>query len=156
MWRYWAGNDGEDNLTVVYYCLTSAISRPFWQAIPKNYNYNCVTTWHVQYTSTVTLWEHARLELLITCLVNFLLCTDDLLAATSSDIATTWSRMWNSKQLYCGWLKKEDAYRTVGHYVTLLVQSACWNCAILKFVGVVGVGLGIIYLYLVQQRKHVR
>ena len=90
-----------------------------------NYNYNCVISWHVQYTSTVTLWEHARLELLIKCLVNFLFCTDDLLAATSSDIATTWSRMRNSKQLYCGWLKKEDAYRTVGHYLCNLACTVC-------------------------------
>jgi len=47
----------------------------------------------------------------------------------------------------------------VGHFVyAVLVQSACWNCgsvAILKFVGVVGVGSGIMHS-IVQQRKHVR
>ena len=52
--------------------------------------------------------------------------------------------------------EEEDAYRTAGHFLcTLLVLSACWNCsscAILKFVGVVGVGLGIMHS-MVQQRK---
>jgi len=59
--RYWAGNDGEDNVQ--------------------------------QMACVVPLTVTPGLELLIKCLVNLILCTDDALTATSSNVATTWSRM---------------------------------------------------------------
>jgi len=44
--------------------------------------------------------------------------------------------MYYSKQFFgqCGWLKKEDAYMAVGHFVyAVLVQSACWNCSLFLY-----------------------
>jgi len=62
--------------------------------------------------------------------VNF---ADDLLTATSSNIAILFYLEWNVKQHQCGWLNKEDAYKTLGHFVCTLLHVGiafpvlCWN-----------------------------
>ena len=77
--------------------------------------------------------SHARLKLLIKFLLNFMLCTDDLLTATSSNVATirgvdckAASKVMDS----VGVAEEENTYRTVklGYLCTLLVQAVCWNC----------------------------
>jgi len=66
-----------------------------------------------------------------------------------------WNNYKNSKQLYlhgqCGWLKKEDAY--VPCLYRLHVGVVVHSCAMLKFVGVVGVGGRC--MHILQQCKHV-
>ena len=73
-------------------------------------------------------YEHARLELLIKCLVNFIPCTGDILTATSSNIATSYIlgvECKTTSSYYGGWLKKEDTYRTVGFCRFALQVPAC-------------------------------
>jgi len=65
--------------------------------------------------------------------VNF---PSDLLTATSSNVAILFSVEWNVKQqiyFQCGWLNRENAYKTRGHFVCTLLHVGiafpvlCWN-----------------------------
>ena len=99
-------------------------------------------------TATITSWEHATLELWI---LYFTQMTYWLPPAVTSLLGVECKQ----QVVIYGWLKKEDAYRTVGHfYVRIPCSYSLHHFGILvpvlfwKFVGAFGVGLVIIaYAY---------